>query len=78
MRAASHHSDEPQSGQKQNVTSNPLAEGRVNDMNVPWVRSTSSRGKKAATLNSDPVRRWQSRQWHIETFDGSPTQRRFS
>ena len=35
---------------------------------------TALRSKNAAMLNEHPVRRWQSRQWHIETRVGSPWQ----
>lgn len=75
MRAGSHHSDEPHSGQKWNATSKPLAEGRAKTFAVPSINVTHSRGKKAATLNSEPVRRWQSKQWQSETLEGSPVQR---
>src|SRR3546814_5083768 len=71
------YSDDPQSGQKWKDTSRPLADGRLNAL-APAGSSTQSREKKAATLKSDPVRLWQSKQWQSDTLAGSPVQVRTS
>jgi hypothetical protein len=62
MRSGSQKTVDPQSGQKWKVTGFPAAESRVNDFDEPWTTLIVPRSKKAAMLNTLPVRRWQSTQ----------------
>ena len=59
-------------GQKWKVTFLPVTELRMKVLGVPSTKVTAARSKKAAMLNKLPVRRWQSRQWHIDTRVGFP------
>src|SRR6516162_1809007 len=72
MRSGSQNTVDPQSGQKWKVTFLPVTELRMKVLGVPSTKVTAARSKKAAMLNKLPVRRWQSRQWHIDTRVGSP------
>jgi hypothetical protein len=45
----------------------------MNSMEVPRVDTICSRSNHAWLLKTLPVRRWHSRQWHIETRTGSPS-----
>jgi hypothetical protein len=60
-RRGSQNTLEPQRGQKQKTTANPLADGRSNLDHRPVTR-TASRAKNTAILKALPVRRWQSLQ----------------
>jgi hypothetical protein len=62
----------PQSGQKPVVKLLPASVCRVNSRGSPEI-ATASRGKYAIVPNGDPVRRWQSRQWHKTVVDGAPS-----
>ena len=53
----------------------PLSACRRKVLRSPSVATICPRGKKAWAPNSEPVRRWQARQWHDETMLGAPAVR---
>jgi hypothetical protein len=65
MRSGSQNTVDPHSEQNWKITSFPSCEVKVFEALSTTV--TALRSKNAAMLNKLPVRRWQSRQWHIET-----------
>jgi hypothetical protein len=67
MRSCSQDTVDPHSEQKWKITSFPVNELRVKVFEAPSTTVTALRSKQAAMLNKLPVRRWQSRQSHIET-----------
>ncbi len=56
----------------------PLSPRRANGVARPSMAVTCSRRKRACTPKTLPARRWQSRQWQMETLVGSPSQARRS
>ena len=58
--------------QKKNERSSPSSDVRMYSVASPSIR-TCSRGQRACIANALPVRRWQARQWQIETLTGSPS-----
>src|SRR5215469_10089262 len=69
-RSGSHHIVDPHTLQKWKVTSKPLSDPRLNWVDDPSAIVTCSLAKKAAMLKTEPVRRWQSRQWQSEILAG--------
>lgn len=55
----------------------PLSARRVHAVDLP-VNVIYSRRKRAWLLITAPVRRWHSKQWHMEMRAGSPSMVRFS
>jgi hypothetical protein len=74
MRSGCQNTVDPHSEQKWKITSFPVSELRVKVFEAPSTTVTALRSKQAPMLNKLPVRRRQSRQWHIETRVGSPWQ----
>src|SRR5262249_9276814 len=68
----SHEPVEPHVGQKGKVSALPLSAVRIHAVDLP-AKVTCSRRKRAWLLTAAPVRRWHSRQWHMEMRDGSPS-----
>jgi hypothetical protein len=68
---------EPQCGQKRKVSALPLSAERVYSVAVP-AKAICSRRKRAWLPTTAPVRRWHSRQWHMEMREGSPSMVRWS
>jgi hypothetical protein len=68
---------EPHTGQKWKVSALPLSAVRVHAVDLP-AKAICSRRKRAWLLITAPVRRWHSRQWHMETREGSPSMVRLS
>ena len=67
----------PHAGQKKKRAMRPLPPART--YGVLWPSTvTLPAGNRACTANALPLRRWQSRQWQIETRTGSPPARRVS
>jgi len=62
---------EPQVGQKWKVSTLPLSARRIHVVALP-AKVTCSRRNRAWLLMTAPVRRWHSRQWHMEMRNGSP------
>jgi ribonuclease BN (tRNA processing enzyme) len=54
------------------VSALPLSAVRIHAVDLP-VKVTCSRRKRAWLLITAPVRRWHSRQWHMEMRAGSPS-----
>jgi len=74
-RSGSHHTVDPHTPQKWEVTAEPLSDPRLNWDGDPCATVTCSLAKNAPMPKSEPVRRWQSRQWQSDTAAGSPLQR---
>src|SRR5215510_4487420 len=55
----------------------PLSAVRVHAADVP-ANVICSRRKRAWLLITEPVRRWHSKQWHMEIRAGSPSMARLS
>src|SRR5262245_23439852 len=68
---------DPHTGQKRKVSALPLSDERVHSVAIPAM-ATWSRWKRAWLLITAPVRRWHSKQWHIEMRTGSPSTMRLS
>jgi hypothetical protein len=67
MRSGCQNTVDPHAEQKWKITSFPVSELRVKVFEAPLTTVTALRSNEAAMLNKLPVRRRQSRQWHIET-----------
>ena len=67
MRSGSQNTVDPHSEQKWKIMSFPVSGFRVKVFEAPLTTVTALCSKNAAMLNKLPVRRRQSRQWHIET-----------
>jgi hypothetical protein len=74
-RSFSQKTVEPHLGQKWKASQVPLSAWRRKVLRSPSVAAICSRGKKALAPNTEPVRRWQARQWHDETMLGAPVMR---
>ena len=61
----------PHVGQKRKVAELPLSPVRTHSVACPEM-VTRSLGKRACAPKVLPVRRWQARQWHMDTRTGSP------
>jgi hypothetical protein len=68
-----HQTVDPQVGQKRKVARVPSSPKRDQVLASPSAR-TCSVGNQPVQPNGEPVRRWQSRQWHTERLTGSPSQ----
>src|SRR5262245_21365803 len=60
------------SDRNEKVSALPLSAVRIHAVDLP-AKVTCSRRKRAWLLIAAPVRRWHSRQWHMEMRDGSPS-----
>src|SRR4029079_648991 len=68
----SQYTVEPHIGQKCKVKALPLSALRVHAVALP-AKVICSRRKRAWLLITAPVRRWHSRQWHMDMRTGSPS-----
>ncbi len=63
---------DPHAGQKWNVRNRPLSPARRKVRSFPSTETIWLRAKNAVEPNTEPVRRWQAKQWQDDTSCGSP------